>query len=832
MKENNSNDTAKDQNKENKAKKPEKIEVNNKRKEKSENQNEILSLIASLKNFENYLKSLESIYSILKKENINFLKKLSLKENIKINQLLIKIYLDIISNESLYSQYLTSISEKDIDKIEILFQLIENCVSLTEKLNTFSFSSDFFEFKKKIIELIKCIYYNCKTYIKDELKLKKISELLEKLPSKYFSESFIELNKSKESYEVYKSQKIKKITDFEEKFSGINNYYEQLESFKKFVENNSGMVNCSSVNNESIGKKTDNNELKTDSLKIEFYVQYGSLILKFCKYHNYMFLDKKEETENKDKEDKEDKDEKDKENIRVIFLLDHINKEKSKDEEKDKGKKIENILRHKRFVSSVDSKEYKELIRKEINNYLKITKDLEKDEKIKSVREHLIYYLGTLDIDSYYPLYLNDFTKVTISDNFTPSFLTNVPARGINKFYFETPEEEDTLVYIEYSLEDKSKDINFELNKYEINKNEFISAFKDEKNENNTKFFITCHGYSLYEIVFDNSYSWFNSKDINYRVSFLKLSNNAIKEQKVQNQNEQKNEYVFEINGKKFVFNIINKKIEIKEENAVNIPIILYLNNIKIVSFKKNDNDKNEDELIFKEHKEEDETIIPKHLFNYLLIGYLKKKKIGNTKKIVLNIFSLNRDLLPLCEELNEEISNANNEQQKNYIKNIGFIPDDKIDNYNFEHKLFDPNEQILLYHIFLNFKKNNKIPTKSVLLIEFDKLIANVAIYNKGELLIKFKDKDNNFNSINIDNVDEILYIIKYANDNFEEIELVISKKNNIEEDNKKKLMDAIGKIKKYCLEIINPPIKIFEYEHNDILYNTIKYINFLYKN
>ena len=822
MKKNNTNE-AKDSNKENKEKKPEKIDVNNKEKENSENPNDILSLIASLKNFENYLKSLESIYNILKKENINFLKKLSLKENIKINLLLMKIYLDIISNESLYNQYLTSISENDIDKIDILFQLIENCVSLAEKLNTFSFSSDFFEFKKRIIDLIKCIYYNCKTKIKDELKLKKISELLETLPSKYFSESYIELNKTKESYEVYKSQKIQKITDFEEKFSGINNYFEQLETFKKFVENNSGMANCSSVDNESIGKKAENNELKTDSLKIEFYVQYGSLILKFCKYHNYMFLDKKEETENKDKEDKEDKDDKNKENIRVIFLLDNINKEKNKDEEKDKGKKIENILRHKRFVSSVDSKEYKELIKKEINNYLKITKDLEKEEKIKTVREHLIYYLGTLDIDSYYPLYLNDFTKVTISDNFTPSFLTNVPARGINKFYFETPEEEDTLVYIEYSLEDKSKDINFELNKYEISKNEFLSAFKDEKNENNTKFFITCHGYSLYEIVFDNSYSWFNSKDINYRVSFLKLSNNGIKEQKVQSQNEQKNEY--EINGKKFVFNIINKKIENKEENAVNIPIILYLNNIKFVSFKKNENGKNEYELIFKEHKEEEETLIPKHLFNYLLIDYLKKKKIENNKKIVLNIFSQNRDLIPLCDELNEEINNANNEQQKNYIKNIGFIPDDKIDNYNFEHKLFDLNEQILLYHIFLNFKKNNKLPTKSVLLIEFDKLIANAAIYNKGELLTKFKDKDNNFNNINIDNVDEILYIIKYANDNFEEIELVLTKKDNIEEDNKKKLMDSIEKIKKYCLEIINPPIKIFEYVHNDILYNTIKY-------
>ena len=49
---------------------------------------------------------------------------------------------------------------------------------------------------------------------------------------------------------------------------------------------------------------------------------------------------------------------------------------------------------------------------------------------------------------------------------------------------------------------------------------------------------------------------------------------------------------------------------------------------------------KNGYDLEFKEHKEEDETIIQKHLFNYLLINYLKKLKIEKDKneKILTNI--------------------------------------------------------------------------------------------------------------------------------------------------------------------------------------------------
>ena len=90
------------------------------------------------------------MYIILTKENLDFLKKLSLKENIKINLLLSKIYLNIISNETLYNTYLISIPENDTEKIDLLLYLIENCVSLVEKLNAFTFSLDLYKLKNKI----------------------------------------------------------------------------------------------------------------------------------------------------------------------------------------------------------------------------------------------------------------------------------------------------------------------------------------------------------------------------------------------------------------------------------------------------------------------------------------------------------------------------------------------------------------------------------------------------------------------------------------------------------------------------------------------------------
>ena len=800
----------------------------------------LLSLINSLIDFEEYLKPIKSVNDILTKENIDFFKKLFQKENIKINLLLSRIYMNIISNDSLYDEYLISIKENDEDKIDILLQLVENCVSVIQQLKTFVISSDLFLFKNKILSLLKDIYYNLKAKIKNEEKLQKFSYYIDYLPTQFYSNSFLELNKSKDLDEIYKTKEVNKITDFEEKFSEINNYYEQYEIFKKFMEFNSCKINHSSIKEEELIPEINPNQAINE--EINFYIQYGTLILKFCKYHNYMFLDKEEDKGKKKEEEDAD------ENIRIIFLFDKLEQNKNNENE-EKDKIIQEFLKNKQFISILDSNEYKKIIKKEINHYLKITQKLQKVQRIKIVREHLTYYLDSLDVESYYPLYLKDFSKITICDTFIPTCFTNIPAGSIYKLYFETPDNEDSLIYIEFYLEDKTKDINFELNKYVNDSNKFISLFKEEKIKDTFKFLIFCHGYSLYEIVFDNYYSWFNSKDINYKISILKLMDNAKKER----------EFNYIINGVNYYLDIneINQEKENKEKKVINIPIILNLNKLKMGFLNNNgeDNDnnndnKNEDELNLTEYKEEDEKIIPKYLFNYLIVNILKKHKIKDKKqKIIISIFSQNKDLLLKFPELNEQINNTkkdvnensndnenenkiedeNEDENTKYLKNLGFLPDNKIEDFNLQYKLYDLNEQMLIYHMFLTITKKLKI-AKSLLLIEFDELLVNAAIYNKGEIIFKLKDK--NFNNINIDNIDEIFYLIKTATTKFDGLEIILSTNNTIEKGKQKKVLEIIEKIKKYCQEVINPPIKIYEYNQNDICQDVIKYTNLIYNN
>lgn len=140
-------------------------------------------------------------------------------------------------------------------------------------------------------------------------------------------------------------------------------------------------------------------------------------------------------------------------------------------------------------------------------------------------------------------------------------------------------------------------------------------------------------------MIFDNYYSWFNSKDINYRISLLKLIETSKK--------EEENQFNFKINGKTYNFNGNELNIECKEkkdEKNIKYPSSVLFKWIKNWYFKKkesqnenekeNENIKNEYDLEFKEHKEEDEVVIPRHTFNYLLINHLKKIKFEKIKNI------------------------------------------------------------------------------------------------------------------------------------------------------------------------------------------------------
>ena len=541
---------------------------------------DLLYLVNSLIQFSYELMSLKRIELILTNEMIDIFKSLSKKNNIKINLILSKIYMNIINNESLYTNYLVEIN---VEKVNMIILLIEECMTLIEKLNGFAFDPDLFKFKTKVLSLIKCIYFNRKKEINNETLNKKFEDLLYSVPTKFFSETYNELNNYKDDYDILKSFETYKINNFEDKFSQINNYFEQLDSFLTFVRFNSGMVTYEQVAGKD-NEKIEEEKTEVDSYtKVLFYEQYGTLILKFCKYHNYVFLNKEpEKNENQENEDDGDQ------NVKVVFLLDKIDhrsgeqekkeEEKVEDEKKEEGEEekseeekkkeeeekrkeeeekkkeeekkeeakkenenetdnangeqanasgkndiIEKLMDNKTFISTVYSREYNECIKKEINNYLKITRYLENQEKIKPIREHMNQFLGTLKNESYIPLYLKDFGKITFSDNITPAFLVNVPAGKTSELYVETKMNETMLLYVEFTLDDSSKDINFEVNKYEIKTNSFSPIYKGEKIEDTFKFFILCNGYSLYQIVFNNDYSWFTSKDVNYRISLLKL---------------------------------------------------------------------------------------------------------------------------------------------------------------------------------------------------------------------------------------------------------------------------------------------------------------------
>ena len=494
---------------------------------------DLSSLNKDLGNFECKLRSLRNVVNIFSNEVFNIFDKLIKKDNIKINLILSRIYLDIISNDSLYNNYLM-FEKDDNNKIDYLIKFISDCSSIIEKLEGFVFDPELFKFKNKTMDLLKCFYFNCKSKINNDKKIMKLEELIDTLPPKFYSNAFIELNKNRDLYDIFKSQSLDKIVTFEGKFLQVNNYFEQFEVFRKFVESNSGSFNCTFVNDENIGKnkEEDSKEIVEDYESVYFYQAYGLLLMKFCKYHNYVFLNREELKEDKIIEND------DNENAHVVFLLDKFKEKEKKDEnqinetkeENKNNKKIKEILQDKQYHSVFDSQEYIDLIKKQVNYYLQKTKNFENDENLKYLRNQMSYFISTLGNESYVPLFLRHLKKIAISDNFTPSFLINVPPGIENKLYLETKTNENMLIYIEFFLEDKSKDITFKINKYDENTNSFKQVYDLEKVSDMYKFFILSKEYSLYEIVFNNNYSWFNSKEVFYRISILQLS-------KTQNQN-------------------------------------------------------------------------------------------------------------------------------------------------------------------------------------------------------------------------------------------------------------------------------------------------------
>ena len=789
------------------------------------------SIINALSDFILDLNESKNIVSILFKENLFFFGSLLEKKDIKINLLLSKIYDIILSKEYLYKEFIPSIKESENNKIDIMLELIGNIAFLLKKMDKFLFSSEIFELKKKSLALLNCLYNNCKNILKENNeRLNDIIELMEILPKEYYSKAFNEMSKSPEIFQILQSRDINILNQFELKICQINHYFEQFEVFKKFVE----------INSDIKLQTNDNKHL------IEFYERYGILLLKFCVYHNYIFLDAEEEKIYPNKKAKENENENDliniiekekdenKEKTRVIFLKDKMIKYNNTDKNNknyymSKRKKVQKLLSNKRFKSSLSTKQYYNLIQKAVSIYLnEAIKGIETNPKIRPIKENLTYFLNSFKEESYLPLYLKDITKMIINDNFSQAYISNVFPGESNKIYFDTYFSDDVLIYIEFYLQDKSKDINFELNTYDNNSNKFKEIFKAERVDETVRLFIRSSEHSIYELIFDNSYSWFNNKNVNFRISFL----NPILDENSE-ENIDTLDY-FIVNREKFFYSTINNINIYNNLNVHNIPVIINMNNLTTVKIKNND------EIVFNENKEEEE-IISKLFFNYVLSRYIKKYKINSKQKIIISILSLNKNLAKNNKNLQKQIDEHLNKEDIRFIENIGFIPDIEINNINVNYKLYNLNEQIVINHKLLKHKKEQEKKskqnieinlynptniTKPLLLIHINNNLLNTIFFNKGDFhdkLILSDPTEINFPDIEIKkNEKDIFDLISKVNNNFKEIELILSYNNNIEKDE----IDLIERIKIYCQQKINPTIPCFEYNTNDICKNIIKYI------
>ena len=179
----------------------------------------LVALVRDLRRFNQELASLKDISNFLNEDNMYILQNLNYRDNVCINLLLVNIYIKIISNQSLYSTYLADYTE---EKLHLILQIFDECITLITKLPGFILDPQIFKLKEKTLSLIKCIYFNWKGKITNLAIAQKLEEYIDTLPEEFYSETYNKMNEEKELYNVLNSINIENIQNFEDNFSQIN----------------------------------------------------------------------------------------------------------------------------------------------------------------------------------------------------------------------------------------------------------------------------------------------------------------------------------------------------------------------------------------------------------------------------------------------------------------------------------------------------------------------------------------------------------------------------------------------------------------------------------
>ena len=147
-------------------------------------------------------------------------------------------------------------------------------------------------------------------------------------------------------------------------------------------------------------------------------------------------------------------------------------------------------------------------------------------------------YLESINENKYIPISVDNINNIKYFCNFSKNRII-VPNRDSTIFYIENNENKKRLILVEFNLVDDKKDIIFKINKYIPSSDEFKVIYDTGKVNKKCKFCLYSEEKSIYQIEFDNSYSWINSKEVNLNISLLSIEGETVedKEEDINNEN-------------------------------------------------------------------------------------------------------------------------------------------------------------------------------------------------------------------------------------------------------------------------------------------------------
>lgn len=322
-----------------------------------------------------------------------------------------------------------------------------------------------------------------------------------------------------------------------------------------------------------------------------------------------------------------------------------------------------------------------------------------------------------------------------------------------------------------------------------------------------------------YKLVFDNSFSWFNSKLLRFRLSVLKpiseidfnrkvdfdalrkKMNMDIKRQYNQSGYQQEIELsnisreqvdlkhiknsphankilMAKIEGANRAYKIdhIFLKQELMKDNPkyLSIPVILTSKSIRILRTYSNEYGMNTDEYM--EYPIENDTNYEK-TFTDKISTYINDITDYNNKSLFLNVFLVDKHLAISQEntDANIPISNSNDKFYKNVLNKLTFWPQDLMTKFpNLKLFLNSLSDSCLLYTLYEKLIDDKKF--NNIIHIHFDKIKPQVSLFFEGI----FHDKISGFNYDNnkslIENVENVIEFVNKVSVIFGEFELSIS--------------------------------------------------------